>query len=165
MENIDYIFPTGSKNEIFGSCETPAAIFDVLWGKASDLILQETLKREDNISVKDIKLLLASELVMGLNMQPQVADYFMNDDEGIFGCKWMADRFTQHKWSFLHHHIHFDPNSLMNHIRQNFQRGWNLFQTLVTDEMIIPFTGQWKHIQHVKNKPHNTGLIAYICNV
>lgn len=24
--------------------------------------------------------------------------------------------------------------------------------------MILPFTGKWKNVQHIKNKPHNTGI-------
>jgi hypothetical protein len=116
------------------------------------------LLQEKSISLPDINLLLSSILVMGLNEQPQIADYFKNDEKGIFGCEWMKNRFTQHKWSFLHYHIHYEVHKVMGILRNNIQNLWTLNQVVITDEMIIPFTGRWKYVQHVKNKPHNTGI-------
>jgi hypothetical protein len=49
----------------------------------------------------------------------------------------------------------------MAQLRQNAQTAWNLGQVLVVDEMMRTFTGKWRHIQHVKGKPHDTGLKFY----
>lgn len=106
--------------------------------------------------------MLASFLVTGLSPQPSFDDYFNISSEGILGNRWMQSHFSQHAWHSLHSAIHIDPNPLMNLVRQNAQSAWMLHQRLVIDEMIIPFTGRWQYIQHVKNKPHNTGKYVYI---
>lgn len=153
----------GPKSEIFESIESVDKIFDVLWSGITEAIWDETIERKEfDISIDDINLMLASMLVMGLNVQPSAKDYFnQSDSRGIFGCEWLIDRFTRTKWHDFNNRIHFKPRQVMKLLRNNFQNSWNLHQQVVVDETIIPFTGQWKYIQHVRNKPHNTGLKFY----
>ena len=73
----------------------------------------------------------------------------------------MQQRFTEHKWSFMHSHLHFDPKECINILRTNVQSSWNLRQVLVVDELMVTFTGKWKWIQFIKGKSHNTGLKFY----
>lgn len=169
LQDISFNHPVGPKNT-FQNVTTVGEIFQILWKGISEEIVLETNIRgrnddnemEENISLNDVNLMLASLLVMGLNVQPQIADYFaQSETKGIFGCNWLIERFTQKKWSALHAHIHFKHKELISKLRTNFQDNWNLYRELVVDEMIIPFTGKWKHIQHVRNKPHNTGLKIY----
>lgn len=79
-------------------------MFDILWSGVSEAIFEETIAREEfDISIDDINLMLASTLVMGLNSQPEIKDYFeQNDVSGIFGCLWLVERFTRKKWNDLH---------------------------------------------------------------
>ena len=129
----------------------------------SENILQTTLAREphQNWKLADINLFLASQLVMGLTPEPSIENYFQQDSMGIFGSLWMQESFSRDKWTELNQHIHFDTNQCMQQLRVNIQQAWNLNQILVVDEMMRTFTGRWKHIQHVKRKPHNTGLKFY----
>lgn len=98
---------------------------------------------------------------MGLSPQPSIKDYFSNDVNGIFGLDWMKHRFTANLWSDMHSKIHFVSHECIELLRSNCQKAWNLDQVLIVDEMLIPFTGRWKHIQFIKGKPHNTGLKMY----
>ena len=43
-------------------------------------------------------------------------------------------------------------------LRGAFSKWWKPFQHVVVDEGIIPFKGHVKWRQHVKNKPHSTGV-------
>jgi hypothetical protein len=125
----------------------------------SEMIDEVTNESDDIMDRDDINLLLASYLVLGLNSQPQIIDYFSNNDMGVFGCNWMKQHYTQVKWSYHNFRIRFSPDLLIYTLRRNSQKAWNLHQIIVTDEMIIPFTGRWNNVQHIKGKPHNTGLI------
>lgn len=158
MNSTLFTFPTGSSVNL----DSIGKIFDVIWSNLSTTILESTLEREDvNWNVDDINLFLSSMLVMGLTPQPSIEDYFKQDQMGIFGSKWMQKRFTEHKWSYMHSHLHFEPKQCIDILHSNSQNAWNLNQVLVVDEMIVPFTGRWKWIQYVKGKPHNTGLKIY----
>jgi hypothetical protein len=133
-------------------------IFDLCWKGVSQHILDTTIARDDVIStVDDVNLYLAALLVMGLTPQPQLSDYFMEDTQGIFGSQWMQQHCTRDKLSEVNARLHFDPGWMSDHLKSNMQALWAPHQAIVVDEMIIPFTGRWKYIQHIKGKPHNTG--------
>jgi len=132
------------------------------WKGCSESIVKTTnSKNSDEIKLKDINLYLASLLVMGINSQPSVADYFQFDEKGIFGCHWMQNHFTNKQWSKFHENIHLEPKELLFNLNKNIKACWYPYQKLVVDEMMVPFTGKWKYRQCVKGKPHNTGLKLY----
>jgi hypothetical protein len=153
----------GPKRGIFAQHTPVQDVFSYLWTGCTEHIVETMWERgEYEWGVEEVNLMLASHLVMGLAPQATISDYFVHDTGGIFGNSWMKSRFTEHLWSDLHSAIHFDSNSLMTLVRDNSQSAWNLHQQLVVDEMMIPFTGRWKHIQHVKGKPHNTRLSQFL---
>jgi hypothetical protein len=124
---------------------------------------EATMERESSKewTVDDINLYLASQLVMGLTPEPSIEDYFKHDERGIFGSLWMQETFSRDKWTNMNQNIHFEPKLCMSQLRSNIQGAWNLGQVLVVDEMMRTFTGRWRHIQHIKGKPHDTGLKFY----
>lgn len=154
-----WYYYSGPNHSLLKNCNSVGKIFDIAWKGISEHILETTLKRNDSpvTSVKDINLYLASLLVVGLTPHPEVANYFMQDERGIFGSTWMQNHCTRDKWHAVNAHIHFDPVWLTAKVRDNVAEMWNPYQEVVVDEMMVPFTGRWKHIQHVKGKPHNTG--------
>ena len=158
----EFPFFVGPKLEYFDSKTKIEYIFDILWGESSDLILRKTKTKTKNISKEDINLFLASTLVIGLNSQPQIENYFEIDERGIFGCTWMKNRFTRKKWHFVNSHLSFDRFKIMENLNLNFKKAWNLHKIVVTDETIVPFQGKWKYIQHVKGKPHSTGFLYFV---
>ena len=52
---------------------------------------------------------------------------------------------------------HLMADNLIEQLNINVKSCWNLNQTVVIDEMMVPFHGRWTYKQHVKGKPHNTG--------
>jgi len=157
-DQVWWIDNVGPKMNLFSNNSTISSIFDTLWKDCSELILNSTNQRENNrFSINDINLLLASTLVMGMVPQPSIEDYFKHDSFGIFGNLWMQQHFTKHIWCDLHTSVHINHNELLTLIKFNCQQSWNLHQQLVVDEMIVPFTGKWKHRQYVKGKPYDTG--------
>lgn len=159
LGDTSFPYPTGPTFK----ADSVGKIFDVVWSQMSELILEETLKREPDKqwTLEDINLYLSSILVMGLTSEPSIEDYFQQDSRGIFGSRWMQETFTKAKWSEMNMHIHYDTNVCMQQLRTNSQGAWNLQQILVVDEMIRTLTGRWKYIQHIRDKPHNTGLKWY----
>ena len=86
----------------------------------SENILKSTLEKEQiDWGVEHINLFLASLLTIGLAPQPSIVDYFKQDERGIFGSLWMQQRFTEHKWSYMHSHLHFDTKECMDTLRKN----------------------------------------------
>lgn len=122
-----WVIDNGPKRSVFSKSTTSGAIFDQLWNNCTDLLLTSTNARENNaFSDKDINLLLASLLVMGLSSQPSIKDYFVHDSRGIFGNLWMQQHYTEHIWYFTYSHIHVEHSKLIKQLRTNFQQCWNL---------------------------------------
>jgi hypothetical protein len=159
LTDTSFTYPTGPTFK----ADSIGKIFDVLWSGMSEKILTQTLLRESDKkwSIEDINAYLASVLVMGMTPEPSVEDYFHQDSQGIFGSKWMQETFTVHKWHEMNAHIHWDTDVCCDLLRSNCQQAWDLRQVLIVDEMIRTFTGRWKWIQHVKGKPHDTGVKLY----
>ena len=154
-----WISSYGLKSEFIAENSTSGEVFSLIWKGCSEAIVTATNNREEQqIIVKDLNLYLVSLLVLGLNSQPTIRDYFTFDSSGLSGNSWMQKHFTEESWTFLNAHSHFDPNTLISLIRNNRQKLWNLNRQLVVDEMMIPFTERWKCRQHVKGKPHDTGI-------
>lgn len=158
LPDTSWIFPSGPVLNELQSCSTAGKIFDLTWNNISEHLLQETLKRDNCFdTLQDVNLFLASILVIGLTPHPEVADYFLHDDRGIFGSKWMQQHFTAHKWHNVNSHLHFDAAWVNKTIQMNCSKLWKPHQVLVIDEILVPFTGRWKWIQYIRGKPHNTG--------
>ena len=122
-----FTFPTGPNFKVLKECDKIGKIFDVVWSNISMHILEKTKKREDiNWKVDDIDLFLASHLIMRLAPQLTIKDYFKNDSNSIFASNWMKKRFTANWWSNIHSHIHYDPQTCINLLRNNGQKLWNL---------------------------------------
>jgi hypothetical protein len=150
---------SGPKRGLFTKQSSTSMVFDTLWSDCSESLLTSTnSKEEQQISLQDMNLYLASLLVTGLSPQPAIVDYFVRDPLGISGNLWMQEHFTEHSWCHLNAHTHIDVNGFISLLKQNAQKQWNLHQCLVVDEMMVPFTGRWKYRQHIKGKPHDTGI-------
>lgn len=152
-------FSDGIIDERLINCENIGKIFDILWSPVSQHLVAATGARETmfQCDISTVNLFLASLLVTGLAPSPEIELYFKQDEYGIFGNKWMQEHFTKKKWHELNSHIHLDPIYICNTLCSNFQTIYSSQQHLVIDEMIMPFEGRWKYIQHVKGKPHNIG--------
>lgn len=155
-----WTFPSGPDLQKFDHCSHVGEIFDVLWQGVSEHIVEIINNREKiNISTIDLNLFLCSMLVMGLTPSPSIDLYWKEDKRGIFGSKWLQSRFSRDRWHRFNSQFHFDPMDLCNILKKNFQESYLPGQVICVDEIIIPFQGRWKWIQHVKGKPHNTGMI------
>lgn len=158
ISEIEWLFPSGPIEKKLTDCNTVGQIFDVIWSGISEKILESTQARETfPLSLADINLFLASCLVIGLVPQPEIAHYFQNDPRGIFGNKWMQEHFTRDKWYQIHSSLHFDPFDLCKTLQSNCSKIYSPSQLITIDEMMVPFDGRWKHKQHIRGKPHNTG--------
>lgn len=159
LQDTYWSFDDGPIAEKIEDCDSVGKIFDLLWSQMSEKILASTLSRGDlNLSLEDLNLFLASFLVIGITPQPEISSYFMQDPRGIFGSKWMQERFSRDKWHYYHAHLHLDPFDLSKTLQQNSAQIYSPTQVVVVDEMIVPFEGRWKYIQHVRGKLHNTGF-------
>ncbi len=136
------------------------SIWDDLWAGMSERIVENSAYRYQT-TTDAIDLYLASTLVMGLNQMPTINHHFAHDRRGIFGNLWMQDHFPRDTWREIHTKIAVPEDDLMDLLRNNSRSVWRPFQKLVVDEMIIPFEGRWEYIQHIRGKPHNTGLKLY----
>jgi hypothetical protein len=162
MTDTTWNFPCGPKTSILSEDTTIPTIFNYLWKDITESVVQWTNSREEKkVSIEDVNLFWASEIVMGLNSESSIEDYFKHDSDGIFGNLWMKEHFTAHKWSYLHSHIHIKPNELLKIVCQNCQQLWDPHQKIVIDEGMLKFTGKWKWIQFILNKPNDTGNIWF----
>ena len=48
--------------------------------------------------------------------------------------------------------------NIQKKLRENFKKVYDPTQNVAVDEGIIPFKGRFKYRQHVKGKPHSTGI-------
>lgn len=97
----------GVKIGIFSQQPTIGDIFDRLWNNYTQhIVTVSNEKNDNNISINDVNLFLASILVMGLSPQPAIEDYFANDSQGIFGNLWIQQHFSRHSYNNLCTSIH-----------------------------------------------------------
>lgn len=159
ISDIGWCFPSGSLLSKANINEEIGKTFDFLWDGVIEHIIETTNAREKTTWTKaDIALYLASILVMGLTPSPTIDGYWKDDPMGILGSTWLQKHFTRDKWHNMNAHIHFDPKKLCDLLNANFKKAYIPEQVLCVDEMMIPFDGRWKWIQHVRGKPHNTGM-------
>ena len=72
-------------------------------------------------SAKKINLFLASLLVIGLVPHPEIADYFTESSDGIFGNTWMKEHFTAKTWHHIKSHIKIPAQDIARLLRRNCQ--------------------------------------------
>jgi hypothetical protein len=96
---------------------------------------------------------------MGLAPTPSQKDHFSKDP--MFGNEWIRSRISYRLWADIHNALKFDIDWVENAINLKFRYFWTPFHHVSIDEGIIPFKGRYKYRQHVRGKPHATGIKFY----
>lgn len=66
------------------------------------------------------------------------------------------DRFLQ-----IQKHLHFNLHFITSRIIANTQRYWHPSTAVAVNELLFLFKGRYRHKQHIRGKPHATGLKWY----
>jgi hypothetical protein len=98
-------------------------------------------------------------LAMGLCPQPSYADYWAKTNNyTLFGNRVFKSTCTRDWFRAAHRSFHFDIDYVVAKVNHNNKLYWLPFLHCVVDETLILFKGRWRARQHVRGKPHATGI-------
>lgn len=68
---------------------------------------------------------------------------------------------SRNRWEQINRYLGFDLTWLKTELLQRFHTHWTLYPYISVDETLIKFKGRYRYRQHIKGKPHATGLKLY----
>jgi hypothetical protein len=103
---------------------------------------------------------IAVWIVMGLCPQPSLKDYWrqFSTSNGIFGNTFIQRTMPRNRFLAIHHRLKFDIHFLIRLFTIQTKEHWRLHQWINIDDQLSLFKGRYSHRQHVRGKPHATGL-------
>jgi len=112
------------------------------------------------VTVDEIKKFLFACLVMGLNHQPEIKNYWNSKETnlGIFGSDFIQKLISRETWSKVNKIISFPIDLFLFRLNENFQKSWIPYQHVAIDEILVLFKGRFSGRQHIRGKPNSTGL-------
>lgn len=161
---------SGPKNILPAVLSNELLIFSRIWDeKIFQLIHRETVLKISNagksvkIELDEIKRYLIASVVMGLNHQPEIQNYWNHEGTNlsIFGCSFIQQLISKSDWWKVNTWITYPVEIVMAWLNKNFQNYWSPFQHVAIDEILLLFKGRFKGRQHIRGKPHSTGLKFY----
>lgn len=79
----------------------------------------------------------------------------------MMGTPFIRERMSRNRWEQIHQNLGFDLNFLKNELITRFKAHWTPYPFVSVDETLIRFKGRYIHRQHIRGKPHSTGLKLY----
>lgn len=101
-------------------------------------------------------------LAMGLVQLPEIAQYWEKDEDGLFNADYFNRLISRDRFFELRGSLSYDYEFLETEINKRFKACWIPEAVLVVDECLILFKGRFAHRQHIRGKPHATGLKFYM---
>ncbi|KAL0476640.1 hypothetical protein AKO1_002875 [Acrasis kona] len=95
---------------------------------------------------------------MGLAPNPSYDDYWCRKATSIFGSNLIKSTCTREWFRAMKRAFHCNTDWLVQKANEKNKMFWLPFIHNVVDETIILFKGRWKARQHVRGKPHATGI-------
>lgn len=116
------------------------------------------------LTVEEFKRWMAVWIVMGLCQQPAMRDHWRTDSNcnGIFGTSFIARTMPRDRFLAIRHRLRFDIHRLHKMFTQQTKSNWHLRKWINIDDQLVLFKGRYAHRQHVRGKPHATGLKYYV---
>ncbi len=104
--------------------------------------------------------------LMGLVRLPSIEDYFQDPRKAnVFGVAAIWRTMSYSQFAAIAHAIHYKIDYLIEKMNENFKKYYIPMKVLIVDEAMIPFKGRWQYRQHVRGKPHATGIKFFaICD-
>jgi hypothetical protein len=100
-------------------------------------------------------------LAMGLVKFPRIKDYWRQDKADLFGSSYFGRILSGRKYHDFREAIDFDITYVEDYLNYIFKKNWVPSTILVVDECLILFKGRFGGRQHIRGKPHATGLKFY----
>lgn len=119
-------------------------------------------------SVEEVKTFFAICIVMGLVVMKDVKDYWKEPEIsfGIYGLPWIKCRMSRNRFLELRSVLSFDLDYIRKFTITQFQQYWNPFPHVAVDETLLLFKGRFRFKQHIRGKPHSTGVKIYaMCDI
>lgn len=118
------------------------------------------------VDVQEIKTFFAICIIMGLVKMSNVNDYWKRETSnfGIYGNNFISSRMARDRWLEIRKHLGFNLDSIREKTIQNFRAHWIPFPEIAVDETLLLFKGRFRHKQHIRGKPHSTGIKVYAMN-
>lgn len=95
---------------------------------------------------------------MGLVKFPRIKDYWRQDKVDLFGSSYFGRILSGRKYQDFREAIDFDITYVEDYLNYIFKKNWVPTSILVVDECLILFKGRFGGRQHIRGKPHATGL-------
>lgn len=113
-----------------------------------------------SISIEDIFKYLLCTLAMGLNQQPEIHCYWNREstNSGLFGNSFIQSLMSRNLWVQVHRWIYYPVDKILSHLNKSFKRFYNPSDFVAIDEILLLFKGRFSGRQHIRGKPHSTGL-------
>ena len=151
--------------------------FRCLFGGLVDLVVNDTNRyaarkgRQFQLTTTLLFNFVAVLLLMGLNPLPETRLYWSNPchthtgEPAMYGVEMITEIMTYEEFSSVRRNIHWTSEDYEAGVSQveevlqtTFATMWRAYQHVVIDEGIVPFKGKVSWRQHIKSKPHSTGL-------
>jgi len=147
-----------------GPEEDPAGLaFECLKLFWSDDIMDHLVKHADGPMTADClwKYLIVL-LALGYLKLPTMSHYWQEDDDGLCGVEYFKRMMSGREYSRVRGSIHYSYDYLQEMLNYNFKEHWSPSPVLAIDECMVLFEGRCSFRQHVRGKPHATGLKFYV---
>ena len=98
---------------------------------------------------------------MGMIRMPEMAHYW-SCSETLFGNLLVKATMTKARFKEIHRCLSFDIDWILDTICEILKNCWYPSNICTVDECIILFKGRFRGRQHVRGKPHATGLKLFV---
>lgn len=114
------------------------------------------------VSIEELRQYFAIIFTMGLVRMPEMGQYWTDDEKQLFGNGLVRATLSRNRFKEIHRCLSFDIDWLVSKVCDIIGKCWIPTETCVVDECIIPFKGRFRGRQHVRGKPHATGLKLFM---
>ncbi|KAG2393223.1 hypothetical protein C9374_009800 [Naegleria lovaniensis] len=118
--------------------------------------------KKPEVTLQELNYYFAITFTMGLIKMPELAHYWTKEEEYLFGNGLIRNIMTKKRFREIHQCISYDIDWILDTFCNLLHECWIPSNIGVVDECIILFKGRFKGRQHVRGKPHATGLKLFI---
>jgi hypothetical protein len=167
-KSTDDVHPLDLPTKTEKDCDPPGRTVSVEIKKKeathdSDEEVELDAKDNEPLSVDEFRRWIAVWITMGLCSQPTIHNYWVHDTQyhGIHGNVFIRDTMTRNRWIAIRSKLKFNIHTLIEMAVKQTKSNWRLKQWINIDDQLALFKGRYAHRQHVRGKPHATGLKFY----